>query len=55
MSFLDKIKTIGGSYMAVSGLAGQRGAEDHVENAADFALALQDIVARVIESTGAGA
>jgi adenylate cyclase len=49
---IDKIKTIGGSYMAVSGLAGQRAGEDHVENAADFALALQAIVARVIEATG---
>lgn len=49
---IDKIKTIGGSYMAVSGLAGQRMGEDHVENAADFALALQAIVARVIEATG---
>jgi adenylate cyclase len=49
---IDKIKTIGGSYMAVSGLAGQRAGEDHVENAADFALALQAIVARVIEDTG---
>jgi adenylate cyclase len=49
---IDKIKTIGGSYMAVSGLAGQRAGEDHVENAADFALALQAIVARVIEETG---
>ncbi len=49
---IDKIKTIGGSYMAVSGLAGQRMDEDHVENAADFALALQAIVARVIETTG---
>jgi adenylate cyclase len=49
---IDKIKTIGGSYMAVSGLAGQRTGEDHVENAADFALALQAIVARVIEDTG---
>jgi adenylate cyclase len=49
---IDKIKTIGGSYMAVSGLAGQRAGEDHVENAADFALALQAIVTRVIETTG---
>jgi adenylate cyclase len=49
---IDKIKTIGGSYMAVSGLAGQRAGEDHVENAADFALALQAIVAQVIEATG---
>lgn len=49
---IDKIKTIGGSYMAVSGLAGQRQHEDHVENAADFALAIQAIVKRVIETTG---
>ena len=49
---IDKIKTIGGSYMAVSGLSGQRAGEDHVENAADFALALQAIVERVIEATG---
>ncbi len=49
---IDKIKTIGGSYMAVSGLAGQRAGEDHVENAADFALAIQAVVARVIEETG---
>ncbi|MEK6637175.1 MAG: adenylate/guanylate cyclase domain-containing protein [Pseudomonadota bacterium] len=49
---IDKIKTIGGSYMAVSGLAGQRVGEDHVENAADFALALQAIVARVVDDTG---
>jgi hypothetical protein len=38
--------------MAVSGLARQRAGEDHVENAADFALALQAIVSRVIEETG---
>jgi adenylate cyclase len=49
---IDKIKTIGGSYMAVSGLAGQRSHEDHVENAADFALAIQEIVANVVETTG---
>jgi adenylate cyclase len=49
---VEKIKTIGGSYMAVSGLTGKRTDEDHVENAADFALAIQAIVARVIDETG---
>ena len=49
---IDKIKTIGGSYMAVSGLSAQRSGEDHVENAADFALAIQAVVANVIKETG---
>ena len=49
---IDKIKTIGGTYMAVSGLSGHRADQDHVENAADFALAVQAIVAGVIAETG---
>jgi adenylate cyclase len=49
---IDKIKTVGGSYMAIGGLAAQGGGEDHVKNAADFALAIQAIVAKIIEETG---
>jgi class 3 adenylate cyclase len=41
---VDKIKTIGDTYMAVAGLAATGTAGDHAENAAKFALAIRAIV-----------
>jgi adenylate cyclase len=49
---IDKIKTIGGSYMAIGGLAVGSDGGDHVENAAEFVLAIQGIVQKMIDSTG---
>jgi class 3 adenylate cyclase len=41
---VEKIKTIGGSYMAIAGLSSQTASQDHAENMANFALAIQAIV-----------
>jgi class 3 adenylate cyclase len=41
---VEKIKTIGGSYMAIAGLSTKDGFGDHAENTANFALAIQAIV-----------
>jgi class 3 adenylate cyclase len=41
---VDKIKTIGDTYMAVAGLAATGSAGDHAENAANFALAIRAII-----------
>jgi class 3 adenylate cyclase len=41
---IEKIKTIGGSYMAIAGLSDDAVGGDHTENTADFALAILAIV-----------
>ena len=41
---IEKIKTIGGSYMALGGLTPGATAGDHAENTARFALAIRDVV-----------
>jgi class 3 adenylate cyclase len=41
---VEKIKTIGGSYMAIAGLSTKSTSGDHAENTANFALAIQAIV-----------
>jgi class 3 adenylate cyclase len=41
---IEKIKTIGGSYMAIAGLSTKDTLGDHAENTANFALAIQAIV-----------
>lgn len=41
---VEKIKTIGGSYMAIAGLSTKDVSGDHAENTANFALAIQAIV-----------
>lgn len=41
---VEKVKTIGGSYMAIAGLSANSVSGDHAENTANFALAIQSIV-----------
>ncbi len=49
---IEKIKTIGGSYMAIGGLVVRSDWSDHVEKAAEFVLAIQAIVQKMIDDTG---
>jgi adenylate cyclase len=49
---IDKIKTIGGSYMAIGGLAVGNDGSDHLEKAAEFTLSIQAIVQKMIDDTG---
>lgn len=51
---VDKIKTIGDTYMAVSGLAAAGSGGDHAENAAKFALSIQAIVDEWNQTQNAG-
>jgi adenylate cyclase len=51
-SGMEKIKTIGDSYMAVGGLPGTR--EDHATAAADMALGMMDALRRINEATRRG-
>jgi class 3 adenylate cyclase len=48
---IDRIKTIGDAYMAISGI-GRSVGRDHVEDAADFAIAVQAAVHRIQRETG---
>jgi class 3 adenylate cyclase len=41
---IEKIKTIGGCYMAIAGLSVKPTDHDHAENAANFAIAIRSIV-----------
>jgi class 3 adenylate cyclase len=49
---VEKIKTIGGSYMAIGGLSTKNMSSDHAENIANFALAIQAIVKKWNRSLG---
>lgn len=49
---VERIKTIGDCYMAVGGLTHSAGTGDHAENAADFALAIQQAVRHVFSNPG---
>jgi adenylate cyclase len=49
---VEKIKTIGGSYMAIAGLSVENNGEDHTESTANFALAIQAIVRKWNRSLG---
>ena len=49
---VERIKTIGDAYMAISGLTKNRAGGDHVENAAEFAFAIQRAVQRFIVNSG---
>jgi adenylate cyclase len=48
---IDRIKTIGDAYMAISGIS-RAVSRDHVEDAADFAIAVQAAVHRIQRETG---
>lgn len=48
---IDRIKTIGDAYMAIGGI-GRSVGRDHVEDAADFALAVQAAVKRIVGESG---
>lgn len=48
---IDRIKTIGDAYMAISGIS-RAVSRDHVEDAADFAMAVQAAVHRIQRETG---
>jgi class 3 adenylate cyclase len=43
---IEKIKTIGGCYMAIAGLSVKSTDQDHAENAANFAIAIRDVIAK---------
>ncbi len=49
---IDKINTIGDAYLAVGGIGGTDLKGNHAENAALFALALQDEVRKLVIDTG---
>jgi class 3 adenylate cyclase len=49
---IEKIKTIGGCYMAIAGLSVRSSDHDHAENAANFALAVRSIVNKWNETLG---
>jgi class 3 adenylate cyclase len=49
---IEKIKTIGGCYMAIAGLSMKAADHDHAENAANFALAVRSIVNKWNETLG---
>lgn len=49
---VEKIKTIGGSYMAIAGFSTKDASGDHAENTANFALAIQAIVRKWNRSLG---
>jgi adenylate cyclase len=49
---IDKINTIGDAYLAVGGISGKTECDDHAQNAALFALAIQDVVRKLVNETG---
>ncbi len=49
---VERIKTIGDAYMAISGLTQCPAGTNHVENAAEFAFAIQRAVQRFIVNSG---
>lgn len=49
---IERIKTIGDAYMAISGLTETTAGASHVENAAEFAFAIQRAVQRFIINSG---
>jgi adenylate cyclase len=49
---IERIKTIGDAYMAISGLTQGPAGSNHVENAAEFAFAIQRAVQRFIINSG---
>lgn len=49
---MNKIYTIGDAYMAVGGMGRDAGAGDHAHNAANFALAIQSEIQKMIAQTG---
>ncbi|MEK6637176.1 MAG: adenylate/guanylate cyclase domain-containing protein [Pseudomonadota bacterium] len=49
---MNKIYTIGDAYMAVGGMSRSDDASDHAENAANFALAIQAEIQKMIAETG---
>ncbi|MEK6637775.1 MAG: adenylate/guanylate cyclase domain-containing protein [Pseudomonadota bacterium] len=49
---VERIKTIGDAYMAISGLTQTTAGANHVENAAEFAFAIQRSVQRFIINSG---
>jgi adenylate cyclase len=49
---VERIKTIGDAYMAISGLAQSKNGTNHVESAAEFAFAIQRAVQRFIVNSG---
>lgn len=51
---VEKIKTIGGTYMAIAGLSIRNGTQDHAEDAANFALAIQAIIRKRNRDLGIG-
>lgn len=49
---IERIKTIGDAYMAISGIADGATVANHIENAAEFAFAIQRAVQRFIINSG---
>lgn len=44
---IEKIKTMGDSYMAIGGISGERGGRNHAERAAEFALAIHRVASEI--------
>ena len=51
---VEKIKTIGGAYMAIAGLSNKNSGHDHTENVANFALVIQAIIRKWNKELGIG-